>query len=162
MEENLAVAPEFAQIHKQWLDSIGDRSRLLNPETDSAGMAVVTLHGMVYAVADYAHLIPQLSQDQVEAAVAALLQAKGLPIAQDHTDSRTICVGRPWVGIKPSAVTIIQDSDLSRLPDGLLALLAQGHYRKAAVGSCPARDIDGHVNQYRVAVLLYSVNVGVF
>jgi hypothetical protein len=162
IEENLAAAAEFAQIHQRWMDSTDDRSRLLNPEVDSAGIAVVTLHGMVYAVADYAHAAPLLSQAQAEAAVATLLQAKGLPVAQDHTDSRTICAGRPWVSIKPSAVAIIQDSDLTRLPEGLLALLAQGHYRKAAVGSCPARAFDGHVNQYRVAVLLYSVNVGVF
>jgi len=162
MEENLAATPDFAQIHQSWLDSAGDRSKLLNPEVDSAGMAVVWLRGMFYAVADYAHAAPVLSQAQVEAAVASLLQAKGLPVAQEHTDSRTICAGRPWVSIKPSAVAIIQDSDLTRLPEGLLALLAQGHYRKAAVGSCSARDFDGHPNQYRVAVLLYSVNVGVY
>jgi hypothetical protein len=33
--------------------------------------------------------------------------------------------------------------------------LATGRYHKAAVGSCPAQDVNGAFTIYRVAVLLY-------
>jgi len=44
---------------------------------------------------------------------------------------------------------------LTRLPDALLDRLATGRYRQAAVGSCPAQDMEGSFTAYRMAVLLY-------
>jgi hypothetical protein len=48
-----------------------------------------------------------------------------------------------------------QDADLSRLPGQLVERLGSGHYREAAVGSCPAQNLAGSFTVYRVAVLLY-------
>jgi hypothetical protein len=160
--ENLAVASKIAEVHQQWMDSTEDRTKWMSPEVDIVGIAVVASHGMFYAVADYARAVHTLSQPQVEATIASLLRAKGFAIVQNATDARTICVGRHFVSTKPSAVFVLQASDLTLLPESLLKLLVQGHFRKASVGSCPAGDLDGRINQYRVAVLLYSVGVGVY
>jgi hypothetical protein len=48
-----------------------------------------------------------------------------------------------------------QCADLSRLPRQLTDRLASGQYRQAAVGSCPAQDMEGSFTAYRMAVLLY-------
>ena len=48
-----------------------------------------------------------------------------------------------------------QDSDVSKLPQALIDHLASGQYRKAAVGNCPAQNVEGSFTAYRVAVLLY-------
>ena len=48
-----------------------------------------------------------------------------------------------------------QDSELAQLPQALTERLASGRYRRAAVGSCPARGVEGSFSAYRVAVLLY-------
>jgi hypothetical protein len=160
--ENLGVGSSPADIHHQWMDSIDNRAGMLKPELDHTGVAVVTLHGMLYAVAVFAHDVPVLTQVQVEAAVADLLRAHGLAIAQDPADARGLCAGRTMVSQKPSFVMIWQNSDLTQLPDDLVKALPQAHFRKASVGSCPAHDLDGNFNQYRVAALFYSTGVGVY
>jgi len=159
--ENLAVGSAPADIHRQWMDSLDNLNVVLNRDVDSVGVAVVELHGMLYVVADYAHIVPVLTQVQVEAAIAGLLRSHGLAIVQNTADARALCAGRTMVSVQPSFVMIWQNSDLTQLPDDLAKILPQAHFRKAAVGNCPALD-DGNFSEYRVAVLLYSVGVGVY
>jgi hypothetical protein len=49
-----------------------------------------------------------------------------------------------------------QDADLGQLPAALLSKIATGDYRRAAVGSCPARGVDASFTVYRMTVLLYG------
>jgi hypothetical protein len=44
---------------------------------------------------------------------------------------------------------------LNQLPKVLADKLDSGRYRRAAIGSCPAQDLDGAFTAYRMAVLLY-------
>jgi len=162
IQENLATGSEPVEIHEQWMDSSDSRAGLLNPDVDSVGVGVVDFHGMLYAVADYAHIVPVLAQAQVEAAIAVLLRAQGLYIAQDPSDARGLCAGRSMVKVQPSFVMIWQNADLTKLPEGLQKVLPQAHFRKASVGNCPALDLDGNFNQYRIAALFYSTGVGVY
>jgi cysteine-rich secretory family protein len=162
IEENLATGSEPVEIHEQWMDSPDNRAGLLNPAVDSVGVAVVDFHGMLYAVADFAHIVPVRTQAQIEAAVAGLLRSKGLFIAQDPADARGLCAGQGMVKVKPSFVMIWQNADLTQLPEGLTKVLAQTQFRKASVGNCPALDLDGNFNQYRIAALFYSTGVGVY
>jgi len=162
IEENIAVGSKPVEIHQQWIDSLENRAALLNPKVDNVGVAVVDLNGMLYAVADYAHIVSVLTEAQVEAAIAGLLRTQGLFIAHDGTDARLVCAGRGMVSVKPSFLMIWQNSDLTQLPADLQKVLPQAHFRKAAVGSCPAHDLDGNFNQYRIAVLFYSVGVDVY
>ena len=58
-------------------------------------------------------------------------------------------------GVAPGFIMRWQGSDLSALPGALTGKLATGRYRRASVGSCPARGGDGSFTAYRLAVLLY-------
>ena len=58
-------------------------------------------------------------------------------------------------GPQPRFVMCWQGADLTHLPRRLVDQLASGAYREAAVGSCPAQNLEGTFTAYRIAVLLY-------
>src|ERR1019366_5569648 len=76
--ENVAEAPNSAQIHDMWMASVGHRANLLDPNVDSVGIAVVQMKGQLYAVEDFARTVAQMSIEQQEAAVGELLTVQGL------------------------------------------------------------------------------------
>ena len=160
IEENVAVGPSASVIHEEWMHSPGHRQNLLNPEVDRIGVAVVESRGVLYAVADYSHGVESLSDSQVEARVASLIKERGVSIVADSALARRACatddgVPRGPEGGMPGFVMRWQGADLSQLPKALEDRLATGRYRRAAVGSCPARGFDGSFTAYRLAVLLY-------
>jgi hypothetical protein len=157
IEENVAIAPTPASIHSAWMHSAGHRTNLLNPAVDRVGVAVVAGRSGLYAVADYEHAVPVLTQAQIEASIAKLLRNTGVTLRGDSTDARAICVDdrNSISGKKPGFRMLWVGADLNRLPGQLVDRLASGRYSEAAVGSCPARDLQGSFTAYRVAVLLY-------
>lgn len=154
IEENVAIGPDPAAIHEEWMNSPGHRSNLLNPDVDRVGMALVVSRGVLYAVADYARGVAQLTPAQVEATVADLVRVSGVAVLHDPLTARAYCTGERG-GDQPSFLMRWQDADLSHLPQALVDRLASGKYRAAAVGSCPAENLEGSFSAYRVAVLLY-------
>lgn len=160
IEENVAVGPNAAAIHAEWMQSPGHRENLLNGEVNRVGIAVVSIRGVEYATADYAHGVEKLSAEQVEARVAALIRVSGVQVRTNPGPARAVCTadrGLPAAenGAQPTFVQRWQDADLSRLPDTLTERLASGRYHMAAVGSCPAQNVEGSFTAYRIAVLLY-------
>lgn len=160
IEENIALGPYPATIHQGWLNSPPHRANLLNPDIDRIGVAVVAANGVLYAVADYAHGVPQRSGAQVEAAIAALIRPSGVNVLNDARQARAACavdhgMPRGSAGLEPGFVMRWQDSDLHHLPEALQQKLASGQYHRAEVGSCDAHGSEGSFTAYRVAVLLY-------
>jgi len=160
IEENVAVGPSAAAIHEMWMESPGHRENLLSPEVDRVGVAVVAARGVLYAVADYARAVEQLSAAEVEARVAALVTPSGVTILQDPSAARAACTvdqGMPRAtgALQPHFIMRWQDADLSHLPQELVDNLQTGRYRAADVGSCPAQGDGGAFTVYRVAVILY-------
>ena len=157
VEENIAVGSQPATIHQGWLNSAEHRANLLNPSVDRVGIAVVVSGWVIFAVADYSRSVVDLTQTQVEAAFAELLRAKHLMILRDTTEARTYCASLgKYVGNEPPKFLIRwQNPDVVHLPRPPLEQLANGEYHKAAVGDCPAQDVNGAFTVYRVAVLLY-------
>jgi len=162
IEENVAFGPAPATIHEQWMHSPPHRENLLNPEVDHVGVALVAGRGGLYAVADYERAVVQLTQSQVEAAVAALVKSRGVAILPDAALARSACVvddGLPRAasGPQPRFIMRWQDAELAQLPQALLERVATGEVHQAAVGSCPAQGQGQQVafTAYRVAVLLY-------
>ena len=162
IKENEGIGTDLAEIHAQWMSIAVSRANLLDPGLDRAGVAVVISGEQLYVVADYSHFVPVLTPEQVEDSIAKLLRARGLSIALDKQDAHWLCAGRTTVSVSPSYVLIWQDWDMSKLPDTLEKILPQAHFRKAAVGSCPSKDVGGGFAQYRVAALFYSTGVGVY
>jgi hypothetical protein len=160
IEENVAIGPTPAAIHNEWMHSPHHRENLLNPDVDRVGVALVASRGVLYAVADYERAVPLRSQAQVEATIAAEVQAKGLVVLRDASLARAACAqdrGFPNSnsGPQPRFVMRWQDAEISHLPDSLINRLATGDYRQAAVGSCPPQGQQGAFTAYRVVVLLY-------
>ena len=160
IEENVAIGPTPAEIHDEWMHSPGHRSNLLNPEVDRVGIAVVASRGVLYATADYAHGVKDLTPTEIEAQVATLLRPSNVAVGGNATAARAACamdsgVPRSTDGSQPGFVMRWQDSALNKLPEALAHQLASGQYRQAAVGSCRPSGVDGTFTAYRVAVLLY-------
>lgn len=160
IEENVAVGPSAAGIHTEWMQSPGHRENLMNGEVNRVGIAVVAVRGVLYATADYAHGVEKLSPVQVEARVAELIRVSGVEVRSNPAQARATCTldrGLPTAQGGPQATFIQrwQDADLSKLPESLTERLASGRYHMAAVGSCPAQNVEGSFTAYRVAVLLY-------
>jgi hypothetical protein len=91
VEENVALGPDPATIHQQWMHSPGHRTNLLNPEVNRVGVAVVAGRRGLYAVADYARNVPVLTQAQVEAKVSGMVQGRGVTVVRGGNAARVAC-----------------------------------------------------------------------
>jgi uncharacterized protein YkwD len=160
IEENIAVGPYASGIHQGWMNSPGHRANLLNPAIDHVGIAVLARGGALYAVADYARAVPVLAQAQVEAAFAGMLRARGVGVLRDPSAARAWCATSQRFKPTDTASFLMrwQGSDVTQLPAELARRVASGEYRQAAVGSCPAQNVDGGFTAFRVAVLLYAAD----
>jgi hypothetical protein len=157
IEENVAIGSSPESIHAAWMHSPDHRANLLSPDVDRVGVAVVASRGVLYAVADYEHAVPVLTQTQVEASVAELLRVHGMDLAGDPRDARASCIEDRLAatGKRPGFLMLWQASELNRLPDALLNRISSGRYRQAVVGSCTPEVAENSFTAYRVAVLLY-------
>ena len=159
VEENIAEGPQPASIHQAWMNSQGHRENLLNPGVDRVGIAVIARGNMLYAVADFSHAISVLTAEQVEAAIANLVQATGVAAHGNSSGARVACAqdhGLPASldNRRPEFIMRWQDAELSHLPEALVDRIATGKYHEAAVGSCPSQSAENTFTVYRVAVLL--------
>ena len=154
--ENVAEAPNSAEIHDLWMNSAGHRANLLDPSVDAVGIAVIQSRGQFFAVEDFAHTVERLSLGQQEATVETLLAGTGLRIAPPNEDARETCqLSTGYAGLrKPWFVMRYTSSDIHRLPEQLISKISTGRYREAVVGAC----LTGHqtaFTSYSVAVMLY-------
>jgi hypothetical protein len=157
IEENVAIGRSPASIHSAWMHSADHRANLLSPDVDRVGVAVVASRGVLYAVADYEHEVPVLTQTQVEETVAELLRRSGVDLSGDFTDARASCTEDRLsvTGRRPNFLMLWQGAEVDRLPGALLDRIATGRYHVASVGSCAAQTPENTFTAYRVAVLLY-------
>jgi uncharacterized protein YkwD len=160
IEEKVALGPDPATVHQQWMHSRGHRTNLLNPAVDRVGVAVVAGRNGLYAVADYARSVPVLTQSQVEARVAGMVRSGGVAVQRGGNAAREACKtdeGLPGSesGGPSRFVMRWQDAELSRLPRELTEKLESGEFHRAEVASCPPQGQQGWFTAYRIAVLLY-------
>jgi uncharacterized protein YkwD len=159
IEENVAVGGSAGVVHQAWMNSPHHRENLLSAQVDRVGLAVVSRGGMVYAVADFSKGVVARSTEQVETAVGDLVRATGMLVHDNATAARLACAmdhGMPSMidDERPEFIMRWQDTELNRLPQQLMARMATGRYKDAAIGSCPAAGDDSTFTSYRVAVLL--------
>ena len=154
--ENVAEAPNSALIHDLWMQSAGHRANLLDPKVDSLGLAVVSFHGQLYAVQDFAHIVQHLPLADQESLVANLIAQTGLEVSTQSDDARQTCqLSSGYTGRRqPWFVMRYTTSDLSRLPEELSTRMASGRFRSAAIGACSSAR-ESPFTSYNIAVLLY-------
>jgi uncharacterized protein YkwD len=171
--ENVAEGPSPDAIHSGWMHSPPHRANLLDRGLTSVGIAVVTAAGrsvgdilrggVLFAVEDFSQSVANLSFEQQERQVSALLAARGLQLVSSNgsngngatDDARKTCeMDRGFAGSRPGLVVRYEVADLSRLPDDLEQRIQSGHYRGAAVGACDPGGSRGFA-RFRIAVLLF-------
>ncbi len=158
--ENVAEAPNAAQIHDMWMNSEHHRANLLDPSIDSAGISVIARNGEFFAVEDFARTVPSVSLGEQESAIASLV-AKQAPVALVKAPDvvsaarQTCTMPTGYAGSrKPWFVMRFTSASLDQLPDELKSRLTSGRYHQAAVGACANPD-PSPFSSYTFAVLLY-------
>jgi hypothetical protein len=155
--ENVAEAPSAVRVHDAWMHSPGHRANLLDERVNSIGISVLERDGELYAVEDFDRSVAQLSFEQQEGAVAALVEEAGpvnvLPADEDGKRTCEMETGyagnrQPWFVMRFTA------ADLSRLPEVLRLKVASGRFHEAMVAACPARDSKAF-SAFNIAVMLY-------
>jgi hypothetical protein len=160
ISENVAQAPSAVQIHDMWMHSPAHRANLLDPQVDVVGIRVIAREGELYAVEDFAKLVPSNSLQQQESAIAALIVRPGrITLDKDAGDisaaRQTCSMSTGYAGSrKPWFTMRFTSSNLTQLPSQLKTQLASGRYHQAVVGACTVNSSSPFTG-YNIAVLLY-------
>lgn len=154
--ENVGMSPSPISMHDAWMHSPGHRANILDPKLTSLGVSVVYRNGYLWAVQDFARDVEDLSIEEQEQHVNALLYGAGnLNSVQVSDAARQSCLkDSGYAGArKPWFIMRYSSSDLSHLPAQLITQLRTGKYAEAEVGAC----VRGKSNfsGYSIAVLLY-------
>ena len=154
--ENIAEGPSLETIHASWMGSKPHRENILDPQLDSVGIAVSERNGQLFAVQDFSEAVANLSIDQQEARIGALLSARGLQLLTKTSDAEQTCRTNhaPTGKQRPLAMSWFETPDLSSLPDSLQRRIQSGRYKSAMVAACPSNSPPGFTT-YHIAVLLY-------
>lgn len=169
LAENIAEGPDAPGIHIQWMNSPPHRENLLDPRLDSIGIAVAERNGEMFAVEDFSLAVANLTLEEQELQVAAILIDKNLHVMNDVrgraiidaramvSEARNACAQTgKFVGTRRNSFLVrYTTADLSHLPDSLTQQLRKGEFHNAAVGACHPVDKSNFSN-YRLAVLLYD------
>jgi len=153
--ENIAFGPDAAGIHDGWMHSPGHRKNILSPDVTALGVAVIRKGDDLYAVQDFSRPVPNLSFDQQEKEVIALLLPLGLRAVQATADARKTCAAlNGFSGAQPRTIFHFETADLSKLPDEVSKAVHSNPYSRVALGACATAENSGFV-RFRFALLLY-------
>lgn len=169
LAENIAEGPDAPGIHMQWMNSRPHRENLLDPNLDSIGIAVAERGGEMFAVEDFSLAVADLTLEEQELEVAAILIDKNLHVMNDVrgkgsadasamvTEARNACAQNgKYVGVRRNSFVVrYTTSDLSHLPESLSLQLRKNEFHSAAVGACSAYD-KSNFSTYRLAILLFD------
>jgi uncharacterized protein YkwD len=160
ISENVAEAPSAVQIHDMWMHSEGHRANLLDPAVDAVGIRVIARNGELYAVEDFARLVPAASLEDQEFAIRALIAQLGkIALASTPDDisaaRHTCAMTTGFAGARRPTFTMrFSSGSLDQLPGELKTRVASGRYHQAAVGAC-AGSPTATFTSYNIAVMLY-------
>ncbi len=139
------------------MNSPPHRANLLDPQLDSAGIAVENRHGTLFAVEDFSLAVVALTLAEQETIVGDELRKRGLRLLAGGDDARRSCLlDNGYAGKHtPSFVLHYTTPDLQSLPGMLEQRIQTRKYHTAAVGAC-ASPASTEFSAYRVAVLLFE------
>ena len=153
--ENIAVGARPATIHDGWMHSPGHRKNILEPRFTSVGIAAVRGSGGLFAVEDFAETFANLTLEQQEKQVAALLAAKDIRVSGSPEDARKSCNSNVApAGSRAWSVFRFETGDLSTLPPELEKKLQSQAYHNVTVGACSTKEAAGF-SRYRIAVIFF-------
>ena len=155
ISENIAVGSEPGPIHEGWMGSPGHRKNILDARATHVGIAAVRGRGGLYVVEDFSQAFVELSAEQQEKQVAALLVARGFRVVSSRDEARKACDGNlAMTGIRSKALLRFETPDLHDLPPEADKKVRRESYGSAAVGACHTSAEPGFA-RYRIAVLFF-------
>jgi hypothetical protein len=101
--------------------------------------------------------VSNLSVEEQEKKIAALLTEKGWLVSGSKEDARKACETdqiESGMGMKAMSMVRFETTDLSKLSEDLERKLRSKPFRNATVGACQASDGPGFAH-FRIAVLLF-------
>jgi len=155
IEENIAVGKDPRIIHAGWMYSLGHRKNILDPRVTAVGIAVVRGTGGLFAVEDFSQSLANLSLEQQEKQVTALLTAKGWRVTGAPGDARKACDSNAEPpGTRSWSVVRFETTDLSAFAPELEKKIQREPYHNVAVGACRTSEGAGFA-RYRIALLFF-------
>jgi uncharacterized protein YkwD len=153
--ENIAIGPNARTIHTGWMGSPGHRQNILDPRLTSVGIAAVRGTGGLFAVEDFALSVSNLSVEEQEKKVAALLTEGGWRVNDWKEEARKACETNEIAGgTRTRAIVRFETPDLSKLPEDVEKSMRSKPFRNVAVGACRTGGAAGFA-RFRIAVLLF-------
>lgn len=155
--ENIALGPSPLALEKEWMNSPVHRANILDPRLNAIGIGLVRQGSSYYGVQDFSDAVPELTPQQIEAKVSALLAKQGIRTTGSERDARQTCemAHGSAGGSTPKFIVRWESANLNELPPQLTQQLATGRFHTAAVGACDSAHPQQGFTTYRVAVLLY-------
>lgn len=154
--ENIATGPSPEAIDREWMHSPPHRRNILDSNLNALGVAVVSRHGMLYAVEDFAKSNQALSKEGVEQRVRELVAAEHVDASAPSGPAEKACAGNDVPqGAEVRAIVRFQTPDLSHLPAQVQQEIRGGDFRRAAVGACAPTANQAEFTTYRVAIVFY-------
>jgi len=155
--ENIGVGAHPETIHDGWMHSPGHKKNILNPQLTAVGIAAVRGSGGLFAVEDFALSVSNLSVEEQEKKIAALLTEKGWAVSGSKEEARKSCeTDQIDTGTRVRAMSLVrfETADLSKLPEEVVRNIRSKPFRNATVGACQAGGGPGFA-RFRIALLLF-------
>ena len=153
--ENIAFGKDANTIHNGWMNSPGHRKNILHPRVTAVGIAAVRGTGGIYAVQDFSQSFSNLTLEQQEKQVTALLAAKGWRVGGSAEEARKSCdsnAGMP--GVHGWSIVRFGAADLSAFSAEIEKKIRSEQFRNVAVGACRTSEAAGFA-EYRIALVFY-------
>jgi len=134
--ENVGLGPTPEVIHDLLMKSPGHRANILDTGSNEVGVAVVRRNSDLFAVQDFAHIVPDLDSRQQVAIVGDLLRKEGYAVVS-REQIAAFCESEDGPAL-PGETQILryETADLSILPDSLRSKDMKQHFRTVSVASC--------------------------
>jgi len=155
--ENIGVAASPQVVHDGWMHSPGHRGNILSPKMTAVGIAAVRTNVGMFAVEDFSFSVSNLSLEEQEKKVSALVTQAGWRVAGSPEDARKSCeTDQIATGMRYREIYLVrfETSDLSQIPEEVERKMRSKPFRNVIVGACQAGGAPGFAH-YRIALLLY-------
>ncbi|HZD31591.1 MAG TPA: CAP domain-containing protein [Candidatus Angelobacter sp.] len=150
--ENVALNGDVESAHVALMQSPLHRANILSPEFNAAGIAVIRNDDLIYIAEDFAHVLPDYSDFEADAAVQQAIsdfaRARSLPIPKRKPRTQLVPMAcamaqadkidaKPARSIPGSTSAVAWTAtDLRKLPAGLQSILSQPLTGPYSLGVC--------------------------
>ena len=158
--ENVGVGGDTETIHNALMHSPGHRANILDTAVNEIGIAIVRRGEYLFAVQDFARIVPELDEIQQVAIVASLLKSAGYRIMSTDLTAANSCDSNPNAPLG-GGIQIVryETSEISTLPEMFKSRELKGRYNRADVAACKVKQVTDYEQgfaRYRLVVLLYQ------